>query len=77
MYLYCQIDERFAEKINYEQGKDALDRMMKSLSNMVPNERYRSPQQCFNRMTGTPNADFLALTEEFYGRSAASLMDSQ
>ena len=77
LLIYCQIEDKFAERIDEEQKKDVLDRLLRSFSNMVLNESFRSPTQFFNQITEMANADFLAISEHFYGRPAASLMSSE
>ena len=77
LYIYCQIENNFSERIEEEQRMDVLDRLLRSFSNMALNESpFRSPNQYFDMITELPNADLLALSEHLYGRTAASLMNS-
>ena len=77
LYIYCQIEDKFAERIEEEQKNDVLDRSLRSFSNMALNETFRSPDQYLNRMTEMTNTDFLALSEHLFGRAAASFMTSE
>ena len=77
LYLYCQIRDKFSERIEGEQKNDVLDRSLRSFSNMVLNETFRSPDQYFKRMTEITNTDFLVLSEHLFGRAAASFMTSE
>ena len=43
MHLYCQLEDGLAKKINFEQQTEILDRLLRSFSNMVQNETFRSP----------------------------------
>ena len=55
---------------------DVLDRFMKSLSNMTQNITNKSPTDHVLNMINTKCSDFLVLSENLYGRSAASMMNS-
>ena len=77
LYLYCEINDRLSKKIDDEQKMDTLDRLLRSFSNMALNETFISPNQYFNKMIDTKNSDFLALSEHLFGRTAASMMNSE
>ena len=50
--------------------------MMKSLSNTIPNISNFTVEQYLNRMFQTKGSDFLAPSENLYGRVAASLLET-
>ena len=74
LFLHCRVDPQFAEEIG--DSHDLLDRLLKSLSNLAPNLTNFTVQEHIDDLIDKKRCDFLALSENLYGRPAASVLTS-
>ena len=72
--LNVSLNQSFGRKLTNDQKYNVLDRLMKTLFNMIPITNYISPQEYFNNLLDHTIGDGFAVSQYLYGLSAYTIM---